>query len=138
MILGNITRNHPAPPVTSDQVQKFHALASKQDPTLEARMPAFHAAASRLAQRLETLDPDRRRAAYADLNDGVLSHVKQGLATGQTKPAMTAIKAHLTKVAAQHGVPLPQAQTQQPAAPSVQAQQGPPPLTIPRQQAQAV
>src|SRR5258706_7010157 len=133
MILGHITRNHPTPDVTSDQVQQFHALASKQDPTLEARMPAFHAAASRLAQRLETLDPDRRRAAYADLNDGVLSHVKQGLVSGQTKPAMAAIKAHLTKVAAQHCIPLP-LQTQQPAGPPVQAQQGPPPLTIPRPQ----
>jgi hypothetical protein len=137
MILGHITRNHPAPHVTSDQVQQFHALASKQDPTLEARMPAFHQAASRLAQRLETLDPDRRRAAYADLNDGVLSHVKQGLATGQTKPAMDAIKAHLTKVAAQHGVPLPQPQTQQPTTPGLPTR-GVPPLTIPRQQAQAV
>jgi hypothetical protein len=115
MILGYAARNAISPRVTPQHIAQFQSMVNKEHPTLAPEMPHYHAVGSQVASRIEGLDPDRRRMAHQDLNDNLLAHVSTALKTGKTGPAVQAIRAHLTKLAAQHGVPLPGAAMAQPA-----------------------
>jgi hypothetical protein len=118
MILGYSHRNSISPKVGPEHIAKFQQLAMQQNPGLANEMKHYHNVGGQIASRIEGLDQDRRRMAHDDLNQNLLSHVQSGLASGQTAPAVAAIRAHLQKLAQQHGVPLPmQAPTAAPAAP---------------------
>ena len=123
MILGYSSRNAINPKATAEHIAKFQQLAMKQDPSLAAKMPLYHKVAGELASRIEGLDPDRRRLAHEDLNQNILHHVSQALTTGQTQPAVKAIREHVIRLAQKHGVALPPgagAPTPAPASPQAQ------------------
>jgi hypothetical protein len=109
MILQYAHRNAVTPSVTPEHIDQFSKLAQTQDPDLAKRLDTYRSVASQIADRIDTLDPARRKAAHDDLNANLLAHVKTALASGQTKQALAAIKTHLTTLAKQHGVPIPSA-----------------------------
>lgn len=108
MILGYAARNALAPKVNPEMLAKFQAMAQKENPGLAAEMPGYHEVGGQIAQRIDTLDQDRRRMAHDDLNQNLLGHVQSALASGKTAAAVQAIRGHLQKLAQQHGVQVPQ------------------------------
>lgn len=108
MILGYAARNALTPKVNPEMIAKFQAMAQKESPSLAAEMPNYHEVGGQIAQRIDTLDPERRRVAHADLNDNLLEQVAQALASGTTGKSVQAIRGHLEKLATQYGVPIPQ------------------------------
>lgn len=116
MILGYAARNAMTPKVNPEMLAKFQAMAHKENPGLAAEMPHYQGVGQQIAQRIDTLDPDRRRLAHDDLNQNLLGHVQGALAAGKAAPAVQAIRAHLQKLAQQHGVAIPQMGGGAPAA----------------------
>lgn len=108
MILSYAARNALTPKVNAEHIAKFQQMAQKENPGLAADMPHFQNVASQIAQRIDTLDPDRRRAAHDDLNSNLLEQVAQALAAGTTGKSVQAIRGHLEKLAAQYGVAIPE------------------------------
>jgi hypothetical protein len=108
MILSYAARNAIAPKANAQHIAKFEQMAHKENPQLRQDMPHFQNVGGQIASRIEGLDQDRRRMAHEDLNQNLLGHVSSALASGKTAPAVQAIRAHLEKLAQQHGVPIPQ------------------------------
>lgn len=108
MILSYAARNALTPKASPQHIAQFEQMAHKENPGLAADMPHFQNVGSQIAQRIDTLDPERRRLAHDDLNQNILGHVSSALASGKTAAAVQAIRGHLQKLAQQHGVQIPQ------------------------------
>lgn len=107
MILGYAARNAMTPKVNPEHLAEFAQMAQKENPGLAGEMPDYQGVGSQIAQRIETLDPDRRRVAHEDLNDNLLEHVAQALASGTTGKSVDAIRSYLGKLADRFGVGRP-------------------------------
>ncbi len=100
---------HRGEPGDFETLQKFHALAHAQDPTLAQRMPEYGIAATNLVNKLDTLDSVRRSAALDDLHRNVLAPIRSAVKSGKVKDALASMQMHGLRIAKAHGVAIPAA-----------------------------